>query len=161
MRSTAPLVLALLLVPAAASAQADSATEQGVEITPDSPPSVMLAFYDTHLIRIPRETVEKYESKLQRVAHICQDSREALAGSARAASDLLRQHASRQVTAYELLDRLQGSADDPLNSQPRCNDLMASIVIGLGGERLDLPKPLILGKLPSTRDRSGGGSGGG
>lgn len=159
MRSTASLLLALLLVPAAARAQADSASEQGVGVTPDSPPSVMLAFYDTHLVRVPRDTVEKYESKLQRVSHMCQDSREALAGSARTASDLLRQHASRQVTAYELLDRLQSSADDPLNAQPRCDDLMASIVIGLGGERLDLPKPLILGKLPSNR--GGGGSGGG
>lgn len=158
MRRIVVMGLALIVFPAAAAAQSDSAASQeSIEVSSDSPPSVLLAFYDMGTVRIPADTAEKYESKLDRLSTTCRDSPSSLAGSVRAGAELLRNHASRTVSTYELLERLRNSVGGPLNAQPQCSDLLASIVMTLGGERLELSIAKLTSELKRAAAQGGGG----
>lgn len=133
-------LLALLLLPATALAQGEEASAGAdvVEVTADSPPEVLLAFYDLGSLKVPRVVVEEYGKELRRLTMRCQWNPEAVANLTQNSTRWLAQHAGREFSNLQFLKKLRASVgSDPMNASPDCGRLSLSLVINLGGQSLE------------------------
>lgn len=133
MRSCLPSLVALsalVLLPAPGPGQSASDTTT-VDVTADSSPAVRLAFYDLQTTPLSRDTVRRYRELLEELSSRCRNSPRTLAGVARGGVDRLRKHGVDEVSAFSLLERLEGTLSGSLGGTPQCQNLMGSIVQSL------------------------------
>lgn len=131
--------VAVLLTSPAAFAQSEGAAEEGltVEVTADSPPEVLLAFSDPGRTSVRRRRVEEYRRLLKEPSRRCEDSSSSLAQVSLGAVRALKNHAGVEVTNRELLRMWARNLGGPMNSSPNCGRLAGSVMLSLGGDRIE------------------------
>lgn len=131
--------IAVLLSSPAALAQSEGTAEEGstVDVTADSPPEVLLAFSDLSRMSVPRHRVEEYRRLLKELSRRCEDSSYSLAQVSLGAVRALKNHAGVEVTNREFLRMWVRNLGGPMNSSPNCGRLAGSVMLSLGGDRIE------------------------